>query len=70
MEQHAKAQSRPSATHFAGGPFSSQVAATSSAVAAADQAQLLAAIHGVRWKRRGFLQTLARRPRLRSARGL
>ena len=62
MERHATTP-----IPLAGRPFSSQVAATSAGVAAADQAHLTAALEGVGWERRGLLQTLARRPRLRSA---
>jgi hypothetical protein len=62
MEQHANAERSSSVRSF-----SSHVAATSAGVAAADEAHLVAVIEGVSWERRGFLQTLARRPRLRSA---
>ena len=58
MEQHAPVQARTARR-----PFSAEVAATSAGVAAADHAQLAAALGGVTWERRGFLQALAQRPR-------
>jgi hypothetical protein len=67
MEQHAHAEVQPSSISHAGRPFSVQVAATAEGVAAADQAHLVAALEGFSWERRGFLRTLARRPRLRPA---
>jgi hypothetical protein len=67
MEQHAHEQDRPSSIPAAGRQLSDQVAAASGGAAAADQAHLVSAIDGFNWERRGFLRTLARKPRLRSA---
>ena len=67
MEHYAYEQDRPSSSPDAGRQFSDQVAAASGGAAAADQAHLVAALDEFNWERRGFLRTLARRRRLRSA---
>ena len=67
MEQHAHEHDRQSSGPEAGRQFSDQVTAASGGAAAADQAHLVAALDGFNWERRGFLRTLARRRRLRSA---